>query len=434
MALSPALSAHEREALIVGLKPVAPPAWWLDPIRATVFIVFPIFCLAAYFNRFNYAAFNASEDFLTPKTFALGVFSMGLMILGIAIGRSMIRRRDIVTGIDCRRAENVLTGIGLVTIIAYVLLLGTLATNLSLVLELVRGNASAGSDLREVLGRIPGVTSFIQFDVVFLTLLSALVVLARYRPPTRLWIMTGVILTLTFLRAVLASERLAMLEALGAMFIIPVAYWWKPSLWRGLAPPIGIVLVFLAFAGGEYFRSWQYYQSFYDNYFDFITQRFFGYFSTSINNGAGAYLMYGEHNPVPEITSAWVTRFPIISQVFRPNDGLSMLDRFLEMYATPEFNNPGGFYSAYLDYNFYIASLFMLFLGILVGLAYKSFQNKSVIGLMLYPSVFLGQTDLIRLIYITDVRTLPIFVGALLVRYVLRPQEVPRDRLRMAAG
>lgn len=417
--------------LALGLRPTTPLAWWLDPARATVLIVLPIFCAAAYLNRFNYSDFGASENFVTPFTFGLAMLSMGLLVLGITIGRSLQPRQDVITLIDQTRAETVLVTIGWFTLVAYALLLGTLATHLSLVLELLRGNVSAGSDLREVLGRIPGVTSFIQFGVVYLALLSALVTIAEYRPPTRIWVMTAAVITVTFLRALLASERLAMLEALAAILVVPVAFRWRPSPWRGLAPVLGVVLVFLAFSAGEYFRSWQYYQSFYSSYFDFITQRFFGYFSTSINNGAGTFMLYAQYGTKPEITSAWVTHFPVLGALISPPGQLSTLDNFLSTYASPEFNNPGGFYAAYLDYPFAIASLFMVAIGVAIGAAYRSFQNKALLGLMLYPVIFLGQTDLIRLIYIADVRTLPILIGALLVRYWLKPIEVPRDRALM---
>lgn len=414
--------------LMIGLQPASRLAWWLDPARATVFIVLPIFCAAAYLNQYNYSDFNASENFLTAETFSLGMLSIALLVLGMTIGRSLKPRRDVVTIVIYNRVEKVLLAIGWITIVAYVLLLGTLATNLSLVLQLVRGDIDAGGELRKALGRIPGVTSFIQFGVVYLSLLSALIVMAKYRPPTKIWVMTGAILLVTLLRALLASERLAMLEALAALFIIPVAYWWRPSLWRGLAPLIGIAFVFSAFSAGEYFRSWQYYQAFYSSYFEFITQRFFGYFSTSINNGAGTYMLYAQYAPKAEITSAWVTKFPILGGLIRPPGQPSTLDMFLETYATPEFNNPGGFYAVFLDYTFVIASIFMVLLGMIVGFIYRCFQNKTLFGLLLYPAVFLGQTDFIRLVYIADVRTLPIFIGVVLAIYWLRPIEVPRDR------
>jgi hypothetical protein len=105
-----------------------------------------------------------------------------------------------------------------------------------------------------------------------------------------------------------------------------------------------------------------------------------------------------------------------------------MMNQYLQKYATLEFNNPGGFFSAYLDYNFFLASLFMVALGVLIGSVHRSFQNRNLIGLMLYPAVFLGLTDLIRVVYIVDTRTLPIFLGTAIAFYALRPAQVPRDR------
>ena len=332
-----------------------------------------------------------------------------------------------VSLIDAERAQRVLVRLGWITILAYVLLLGALVTQASLVLELLRGSASAPSRLREVLGRIPGITSFIQFNVVYLTLASVLVTMAGFRMTPRLWAMTGAIIVLTFLRSVLASERLALLEALAAIFVIPVAYLWRPSIWRNLAPFLGVVLVFIAFAAGEYFRSWQYYRQFYDSYLDFVVQRFAGYFSTSINNGAGTYYLYGQYRPTPEITVGWITRFPGFGRLFPPPE-ISMLDRYLTTFASPEFNNPGGFYAAFLDYRFGIATLFMIGIGIVVGLVHRSFQNRNLLGLILYPAVFLGLTDLIRIVYISDTRTLPIILGAIVTYFAIRPVQLQRHR------
>jgi len=416
-----------RTTLVLGGRAFWPAVWWADPVRAILFIVLPIFCAAAYLNRFNYWTFGASEDFITSQTFGLGLYSMALLVFGIIVGRLALTRRDMVSLIDADRAATVLARLGWITILAYVLLLGTLVTQYEVVLDLIRGDPSAGSRLRELLGRVPGVTSFIQFGVTYLALASALVTVAGFRMTTRRWVMAGTILGLTFARAVLASERLALLEGLAAIFVVPVVYRWRPSAWRGGAPFLGGVFVFVAFAAGEYLRSWQYYKGFYDSYGEFIVQRFAGYFSTSINNGSGAYLLYGEKTPTPEITSGWVTKFPGLGHYFSHGD-MNMLDRYLSTYANPEFNNPGGFYSAFLDYHFAIASAFMIGVGIIIGLVHRSFQNKSLIGLVLYPSVFLGITDLIRVLYVSDTRTLPIFIGAGIVLLAIKPLTVPRDR------
>lgn len=416
-----------RLALVLHRPPGRSMAWWLDPIWAIIAIVLPIFCFAAYLNQFNYSLYNASADFVTWQTFGLAMFSAAMLLLGIAIGRGLVRRRDMIVLVDPDRATKVLQWFGWIAIVAYVLLLGTLLYRFDLVLELLRGNAAAAGLLREALGRIPGVTSLVQFGIVYLALLSALVTLAGYQMPSRIRQIALAIIVLTFLRSVLNSERLALLEILAAMFMIPIAYRWRPSALRNFAPFIGVGAVFAAFAAGEYFRSWQYYRLFYRSYLDFISQRFAGYFSTSINNGAGAYLMYGRHHPTPEITIGWISKFPGLRTFFASEDD-SMMNQYLQKYATLEFNNPGGFFSAYLDYNFVVASLFMIGLGILIGSVHRSFQNGNLAGLMLYPAVFLGLTDLIRVIYIVDTRTLPIFLGTAIVFYALRPMQLPRDR------
>lgn len=420
-------AARPRPVVILGAKLHAPLAWWMNPVLAILFVVLPVFCSAAYFNRFSYWTFNASRDFVTAQTFGLGLFSMAMLVLGILIGGMLVRRQDAVSLIDGDRVTRVLVRFGWITIVAYTLLLGTLVIRFDLVLALLRGDVSAGSELRDALGRIPGVTSLVQFGTVYLALVSTLVTMTNYRMNSRLWTMTAIIFALVFARSILASERLALLEALAALGVIPLAYRWRPSLWRTAAPYLGTVFVFIAFAAGEYFRSWQYYRVFYKSYLDFIAPRFAGYFSTSINNGAGAYLMYGQYDPKPEITVGWVTQFPVLGSFFRSTDA-TMLDTFLATYATPEFNNPGGLYAAFLDYPFPVASLFMIGVGIVIGMAYRAFQNKTLLGMLLYPAIFLGTTDLIRILYVAGTRTLPLFLGAFIAVWAIKPVQVPRGR------
>lgn len=420
--------ARRPAALLLGAAPHQNPAWWLDPVRTLLFVVLPIFCYAAYYNQFNYWSFRASADFVTTQTFWLGLYSMTLLIVGMLVGKRVLRRQNIVSVIDADTATKTLIRLGWITISAYTIFLGAVFTRPDLVLQLLRGNSDAAGDLRDIIGRIPGITSFIQFGVVYLALASALVVMSDFRMTSRLWVMSATVFILTFLRAILASERLALLEALVAILVVPVAYRWRPSAWRIMAPYIGIVIVFLAFAAGEYFRSWQFYKNSFDSFGEFITQRFAGYFSTSINNGAGTYLIFGQYDPHPEVTVGWLTRFPGLSSFFQTGQ-VTRLDQFLQTYASPEFNNPGGFYAAFSDYRFPIASLFMVGLGLVIGATYRAFQNKNLFGLMLYPAVFLGTTDLIRIVYVSDTRALPIFLGCALVYWGLRPLQLSRDRL-----
>lgn len=423
-----------RPAVVLGANLHQPLAWWMDPIRTILFVVLPIFGFSAYLNRYNYWTFRASRDFVTSTTFWLGIYSAGMLILGVVIGRLVIRRESEVTLFDGDRATLILVRIGWITIAAYIVLFGALVVNYPLVIAVLNGSIGASDDLRDSLGRVPGVTSFVQLGVIYLAMIAMLATMTNYTVTPRLWTMTAVILFLVFLRSIFASERLALLEALASIGIIPLAYRWRPSPIRAIAPYIGIVFVFILFAAGEYYRSWQYYRYSYNSYFDFISQRFAGYFSTAINNGSGSYLVYGRDSPFPEITVGWITRFPVIGPILFPRGGETLHSRFLEMYASPEFNNPGGLYAAFLDYNFYLASIFMVFIGLVIGIIHRKFQNMSIYGFLLYPVVFLGMTDLIRIMYISDTRTLPMFLGGLAVALAIKSSTMPRDRFLSMAG
>lgn len=409
--------------LLLGAGLVQRVPWWLNPTNVIVFLIIPLFSFAAYFNRFNFWLFNSRQDFVTAGTFALGLYSAVLLLIGIGLTKLAGPYEIIVSEIQEHRANRVLFMVGAITIAAYLVLLGTLLFEFSLVFALLRGQVGAPEELREVLGRIPGLSSFIQFGIVYLAAVAALRALAGYRLTPTLWVMWWMILGLTLLRAVLASERLAFLEALAAVLVVPMAYSWRPSTIKTYAPFFAGMFVFAGFAAGEYVRSWQWYQQFFDSYFEFIVQRFSGYYSTSVNNGAGAYLMFGADSPTPEITVGWVTRFPGLAQFFVSEQD-TLLYRYLTTYGTPEFNNPGGLYAAFLDYNFFGASLFMLLLGVLIGVIHRSFRSRRILGLILYPAFVVGLSDLIRLIWFSDTRAFPVFVGAFAVAWALAPREV----------
>jgi hypothetical protein len=76
----------------------------------------------------------------------------------------------------------------------------------------------------------------------------------------------------------------------------------------------------------------------------------------------------------------------------------------------------------------------MVFIGLVIGIIHRKFQNMSIYGFLLYPVVFLGMTDLIRIMYISDTRTLPMFLGGLAVALAIKSSTMPRDRFLFMAG
>jgi hypothetical protein len=429
-----------REPVVVlGVDEVQPTAWWLDPILTLLFLLIPLFCFAAYYNQFNFAVFNSSENFVTPETFRLGLFSAGLLIFGMMLAKGVKPRVDHVVIAEARRVDRVLLILAWVSIGAHLLYMGAVLVRYDLIFALLRGDVMASYDLRDFLGRIPGITSLLQFGVVYMAMVSALWTLGGVRFSTQQWTLTAIVFGLYFARSILASERLALLEALAALLVAPAAFKLRPSALRAAAPYIGSVFVFLAFAAGEYLRSWQAYRGAYGSYAEFIVPRFFGYFSTSVNNGAGTYLLFGKFDPAPQQTVTWITRFPGLGRFFErgllPSGSEdTLLNRYLETFGSPEFNSPGGLYAAFYDYPFVVACVFMVFIGFVIGWLFRSFVNRTLWGLLLYPVIFLGMTDLIRNLYITGTRTLPIFLGGVVAAWALRAIQVPRDRLAAPEG
>ena len=137
------VAASPRASLVLAGPSDRVVAWWLDPIRAVLFIVMPIFCFASYLNQFTYWTYGASEDFVTARTFGLAIYSSALMLSGVVLARLAIRRRDVVLVLDEARTELVLRWLGWISIAAYIFFLGALLAHPGLVLALFQGSIQA---------------------------------------------------------------------------------------------------------------------------------------------------------------------------------------------------------------------------------------------------------------------------------------------------
>ena len=85
---------------------------------------------------------------------------------------------------------------------------------------------------------------------------------------------------------------------------------------------------------------------------DFTLMRFFGYYSTSHNNGALAWQM--DHNlSAPFHTMQWFWNFPLLGHTPLSYQSVTGVDpmweytRLLNRYGSAEFNNPGGVFARY---------------------------------------------------------------------------------------
>ena len=233
-----------------------------------------------------------------------------------------------------------------------------------------------------------------------------------------IWAIAAII-SLAFLRAIVFSERLAVIELLvpAAVVTLRMGFLGKKSSsgrrWLfELAPLLGLVLLLVFFGAFEYFRSWRYYRYEFDSYSQFILWRFAGYYTTAHNNSAMA-LETRDLYPLPFTTvqSLWILagifnkalRYTAVTGIDPDASHLAMLDQF----GTAELNNEGGLFQPALDYGLAGMLIFWCLCGFISGRAYRAFLARNVAGILLYPLIFLAILETPRFLYLTYTRSLP---------------------------
>jgi hypothetical protein len=251
----------------------------------------------------------------------------------------------------------------------------------------------------------------------------------------------AVVFGLGLLRSVLLSERLALVE-----LVIPVAvvlFASGPILrpaYRNLArlaPVFAGAGVFGLFAVGEYFRSWNFYQGIYEgSYLRFAAERFVGYYTTAVNNGAVVFY----YEPVQPLrhTLESLFRLPVLGgaadRFYVRNFGEDYINYtyLLNTYANPEFNNVALFGLLLNEYSLFLAPVAAFLLGLLSVALYNSFVRGRLVGLLLYPSFFVGVLEISRIYYWAAERyfpTLAFLVGSLVLFKIMKvPAADPSEK------
>jgi hypothetical protein len=399
---------------------ISRPAWWLEPARLVLFVVLPIFLATATYGPYGFGYFQNDVNNIDPYTIGLGIGSILAFCAGALIVVPFKPLSSGPVGIDLLRGTNVLRVLGVVSIVAHLILLGPVIFRPDLIIDLFSGSSSAIYEVRETWAKTPGITSFTQVGVVFSSVLAALRLNSDYRMPVDVRLiflaLTGCIIS----RALLGAERLALIEFVIPLFLASIAFHWRPSLLRTFTPLWAIVGLFIIFSFTEFFRSWQHYQYLgYDSYLTFALLRLFGYISTSINNAAGILLHF---DPIgyPAATASWFYKLPLWSPLgIEIDNPAKIVEQYLLRFASPEFNNVSGLYLPFIDYGFAFGLLFMAVIGGLSEALYQRFMQLQPVGLIIYPTWYVGMLDLIRLFYWGDPRYFPIFVPALCVAWFL---------------
>jgi hypothetical protein len=393
--------------------------WWARPSRAALFLLIPSYLLCAWASAGAYAAFGARANFLTGGPLWLGL--AGLLIFSLtsalAEGLALPARSFSLPPAMLRR---LILALFAVVIAAGLLFLAPAVTQPELLLRHLQGSFASVAELRLVLNRIPGVTSWMALQSLLIVLLTLYPRLGGQKPPRWFGGIAVALVALAALRAWLWSERLALLE-----LAIPYALlrWGSVSAaqpWRRLAPLYGLAAVLVLFAAGEYFRSWQFYRYDGTGFLPFILGRFTAYYATALNNGAGYFTLLGPAGQ-PLATAEWFYRLPVWPWLgFNPWPADILLPpEYLARYANPEFTNMSGLFAPFNDFGTVPGLGLWALLGLSSGRLYAHFAAGRLTGLLLYPTWFIGIAEILRIFYWGNSRYFPVLAGALAVSILL---------------
>lgn len=272
-------------------------------------------------------------------------------------------------------------------------------------------------------GSISGVTTFTEFGVISAVLGALLLNFDDVPSLTKRRIkeLLVLVLILSYFRATLFSERLAIIE-----LVVPFAIAWfgvscKPltALERWI-PLLAVAILVLFFGLLEYSRSWlTHYVNYYDSFWDFILMRVFGYYTNAANVEA-MYIHNGVTSWLPYYSIQWLWQMPgmgdFYSSIADPDVG-ALYNHLLRTLVNPELNNPGGVLTFYKDFSWF-GLLFEFVFGYLLGRFYEGYRAGSPLHLIMYSVFFLTMIELPRYFYLGVNRGFIVVVCVIVVMFV----------------
>jgi hypothetical protein len=263
---------------------------------------------------------------------------------------------------------------------------------------------------------IPGVTTLTQVGLLYVTVEALLWVWKGSSRRSALMRFATIALLAAF-RSILLSERLALVELVIPVVVVLATTAQLRAHHKRLvqvAPVFMALAVFLLFALGEFFRSWADYRTLYDGpYLQFAFERFMGYYTTAINNAAVYYYFQPVHPllqsfqalfELPVLGSLVSTSYAaVFGDVFNESDHMYLLQK----YANPEFNNVAMIGALVNEWSVFLAPAAAFVLGVLSVSLYRGFLRGRLIGLLVYPSWYVGILEIPRIYYWATVGYFP---------------------------
>lgn len=387
--------------------------WWFNPN----YIYLLLFCLALYAVAMPEESYRNLYDVKHKVINSSHLILYAVSTLLFVIGVKMSRPPKYV-GLDkCVYLEKTYKFLFILCMLAYTVWFGRFASFFGFKALFTFLSPAAMSDnmyvFRSSSGKIAGLTSMTELGPVLTPLAWLLYTYTHNNKYKRHLV---VLFTLSIMRAVLFSERLAFLEIFVPMIVLYIAQKRYKKIFNYL-PLLGFLGLYLVFAVFEFVRSWStHYVYTYDgSFWQFSLDRLLGYYAIALNTECTA-LEYREPPYFPALLLRWLWKIPLMDQI-PSNFGITTsYTNLLGIYGNEEFNNIGGMLTGINDFGL-LGLVFYFFLGLFIGSFYKSFKSNSLKGYLLYPICVLCLFEMPRYFYWSDPRAFYTII-AMVVVYV----------------
>ena len=416
--------------------------WWINPWQVFLLFIIPVYTLVFLTPTLfgDEAVVLRFRIFFTGEYYFLGL----VFLLLFAIWAGLIAKLDVGYPPSGPRTFHVrpvyLDILAILTITAYCILFYPLALNPTVLLDLFKGTAGAVFSARDIAQVDPGVTSFTQFGVAYVTFYFHERWVNRQALPPRYAIYCLAILALSLFRSVFWAERLALIEVSLPIAVIFVTFQLRPAsrlirLLISLAPLVGVVGLVVFFGATEFLRSWgTHYQYKSLGFVEFVVTRITTYYFTALNNGAGLLAMLDWPTGKFEHLLVWFHKFPFgVGLIFRQFLDYRYQEPFLSRYADPEFTNPSGIFPVFFDLGLPGGLVYAAAWGALMGYTYRGFILKRGFGSVFFPAAFISMLEIMRILYLPNSRAFTVILG-LVVGYLCFRQPEGVRRLNAAIG
>ena len=425
-----------------------PRIWWLNPGFAFALFLLPLALAAYLIPNEDYVISWKTNKFFDLNDLWYCVGCTAAFLAGGAVVWSLFKGRPVSEWGKFTPEELVflkkMFNLGVFFVLFAYVIWAAMAFHSGVSLGLLKdeflGQGGAVYEVRGLVSTLPGITTATQFAAsVFI--LGVVLLFNGGKRSILYWL--AFLLVVTGLRSIIVSERVALTEIAIPCVVLTVYYTRKrfhrlvtglPSV---LWPVAALLFLYLLFTGTEYLRTWKgayEAEGVYGSVWSFSFDRLTGYYVTALNNGSLLYDALGQKD-VPFNTFEWLWKFPILGGRFytmvAPETApeLSGTDIF-NSEGNAEFVNESGVFAYTEDWGKIGAIFFFFLVGGTTYACYFAFIQGRLFGVLLYPYLFVGLTEIARVPYWTGSRTFPSWLWLFAALFILMRRRRNQDRRR----